>query len=130
MDLTENNHSQTETRMNKNPGPTVLITGGSGLIGRYLTSALLGEGYNVAHLSRKQEQFGKVRVFRWDPGKGILNKDYLEGIDYIIHLAGENIGDKRWSRKRKTEIIESRIRTAELLHGAVSASETKLKAYI
>lgn len=42
----------------------VLISGGSGMIGKHLTSRLLAEGYNVCHLSRKQDQFGKVRVFQ------------------------------------------------------------------
>ena len=76
-------------------GKSVLITGGSGLIGRYLTSALLEAGYRVSHLSRNSNQFGKVRVFRWEPGKEILDPVVFEGVDYIVHLAGANIGEMR-----------------------------------
>jgi uncharacterized protein (TIGR01777 family) len=108
----------------------VLITGGSGLIGRYLTSFLLDEGYGVAHLSRKQDQFGRVRVFRWDPVKGILDPLVFEGIDYVVHLAGANIGEKRWTKERKVEIINSRIGSANLLYKTVSENGIKLDAFI
>jgi NAD dependent epimerase/dehydratase family enzyme len=90
--------NQNDTIIHKNS--SVLITGGSGLVGRYLTSALLSEGYKVSHLSRKTNQFGKIRVFRWDPEKGILDLAVLDGIDYIIHLSGANIGEKRWTKRR------------------------------
>jgi uncharacterized protein (TIGR01777 family) len=109
---------------------SVLITGGSGLIGRYLTSRLLSEGYTVAHLSRKQDQFGKVRVHRWDPEKMILAPSLLEGVDCIIHLAGANIGGKRWSKKRKEEILQSRIGSANLLYRTASENGIKIKTFI
>ncbi|MBK7711269.1 MAG: NAD-dependent epimerase/dehydratase family protein [Bacteroidales bacterium] len=111
-------------------GPSVLITGGSGLIGRYLTSALLAEGYQVSHLSRQTNSFGKVRVFRWDPAKEYINPDVFEGIDYIVHLSGANIGEKRWSVSRKKEIISSRVDSANLLFRTVSENNLKLKAFI
>ena len=71
----------------------------------YISSFLL-KGYKVSHLSRNANQFGKVRVFRWDPEKKIIDPLIFEGIDYIIHLAGANIGEKRWTKKRKEEIIK------------------------
>ena len=108
----------------------ILITGGSGTIGRYLTSMLLSEGYQVSHLSRKQDQFGRVRVHRWDPEKGILNPVVLDGVDYIIHLAGANIGEKRWTKKRKQELYDSRIKTAELILENIRTSGRKLRAFI
>jgi len=114
----------------KPSGSSVLITGGSGLIGRYLTSALLNDGYQVAHLSRKANQFGKVRVFRWDPEKGILDPAVLTGIDYVIHLAGANIGEKRWSASRKEEIVNSRIDSSKLLYDVITGSKIQLKAFI
>lgn len=120
-----------ESPINNNPSSsTVLITGGSGLIGRYLTSALLNEGYQVAHLSRKANQFGKVRVFRWDTEKGILDPAIFTGIDYIVHLAGANIGEKRWSEGRKQEIIKSRVESSKLLYDVVTGSNIQLKAFI
>lgn len=123
--LTENPSGMT---LEKNPA--VLITGGSGLVGRYLTSALLSEGYNVSHLSRKADQFGKVRVFRWNPEMKILDPQVFEGIDYIIHLAGENLGAKRWTANRKAAITDSRVESARLIHQVVTVNSIELKAFI
>ena len=92
---------ENQTRYKFKKELSVLITGGSGLIGKYLTSALLSEGYSVSHLSRNGNQSGKVRVFRWDPEKRLLIREAFEGIDFMIHLAGANIGEKRWTRKKK-----------------------------
>lgn len=108
----------------------VLITGGSGLVGRYLTSLLLNEGFNVSHLSRKRDQFGRVRVFRWDPEKGIIDPLIFEGVDYVVHLSGANIGEKRWSAERKKEIENSRIESSNLLFKTVSENRISLKAFI
>ena len=116
--------------MDSNIGQHILITGGSGIIGRYLTSLLLENGYKVSHLSRKQDQFGRVRVHRWDPEKGILDPVVLSGVDYIIHLAGANIGEKRWTRKRKEDIVKSRVDSALLLHKVVTENNIPLKAFI
>ena len=109
---------------------SVLISGGSGLIGRYLTSLLLSEGYRVSHLSRKVNQFGKVRVFRWDPEKGILDPVIFEGIDCIVHLAGANIAEKRWTKSRKEEILNSRVGSAKLLLKVISETRIKLKTFV
>jgi hypothetical protein len=111
-------------------GSSVLITGGRGLIGRYLTSALLNEGYKVSHLSRKANQFGKVRVFRWDPEKGILDPIIFSGVDTIVHLAGANIGEKRWTERRKTEITNSRVDSAKLIHEVLIKNKIPIKAFI
>ena len=96
--------SKNQPGLNLQENPSVLITGGSGLVGRYLTSTLLSEGYKVSHLSRNVNQFGKVRVFRWDPEKKIIDPVIFEGVDYIIHLAGANIGEKRWTKSRKKKL--------------------------
>ena len=109
---------------------SVLITGGSGLIGRYLTSELLTQGYSVSHLSRGPAQFGRVRVHRWDPVKKILDPEILNGVSYIVHLSGANIGEKRWSAKRKKEIISSRVDSLKLLHEVILAKRIRLKALI
>jgi len=111
-------------------GSSVLITGGSGLIGRYLTSSLLSKGYKVSHLSRSANHFGRVRVYRWDPENGIIDHSALEGTDYIIHLAGANIGEKRWSTNRKSEILNSRVDSANLLYSEFNKTGKKLKAFI
>jgi len=121
---------ESQSNKNVNEGSSVLITGGSGLIGRYLTSLLLTEGYKVSHLSRNSNQFGRIRVYRWDPEKKFVDPEIFDGIDYIIHLAGANIGEKRWTKKRKDEITSSRIDSAKLLYDTVSTNHIKIKAFI
>jgi len=109
---------------------SVLITGGSGLIGKYLTSTLLDSGYKVSHLSRNIVRPGLVNTYRWDPDKGYIDTEALKRIDYIIHLAGANIGEKRWSKKRKLEIINSRVESARLLYKYIDSEGINLKAFI
>ncbi len=115
---------------NSRKSSSVLISGGSGLVGRYLTSLLLEKGYKVSHLSRKANQFGKVRVFRWDPDKEIVDPFVFDGIDYLIHLSGANIGEKRWTKSRKEEIVKSRVDSAYFLNKAISSEGISLKAFI
>jgi uncharacterized protein (TIGR01777 family) len=109
---------------------SVLITGGSGLIGKHLTSKLLDSGNKVSHLSRNTAKPGLGRVFKWIPDKEFIDPEALDGIDYIVHLAGANIGEKRWNEKRKTEIIESRVNSAKFLHKVISGKGIRLKAFI
>ena len=109
---------------------SVLITGGSGLIGRYLASLLLHEGYNVSYLSRKPGYFDKVNVFRWDPVRKTIDPYAFEGIDYVVHLAGANIGEKRWTKKRKEEITSSRVDSARFLYESITKSRIKIQAFI
>jgi len=108
----------------------ILITGGSGLVGRYLTSLLLEKGYPVSHLSRKQDHFGRVRVYRWDPEKGIIDPVVFEGVDCIIHLAGANIGESRWTSERKEMIVRSRVDSANLLFKTIYENGIQLKSFI
>jgi len=119
MEVTSSNKSQ-----------KILITGGGGLLGRYLTSLLLSEGYAVSHLSRQQNAFGKVRVYRWDPEKKILDNSVLGDVNCIIHLAGEEIWGKRWSEEQKVTILKSRVDSARFLHEKISNDKTPLKAFI
>ncbi len=109
---------------------SVLIAGGSGLIGRYLTSSLLARGYKVSHLSRNANQFGRVRVYRWDPGKQIIDPGVFEGIDCIINLAGENLGEKRWTSNRKEAIISSRVESTRFLYETISKNEIPINTFI
>lgn len=108
----------------------VLITGGTGLIGTHLIKKLKEKGYNVSLLSRKSSIIDKVLVYKWDPDNNLLDPKALETADCVIHLAGAGIGDKRWTKKRKKLIAESRIKTGELLYNKVQETGTKLKAFI
>ncbi len=112
--------------MNKN----VLITGGTGMIGSKLTDLLLSNDFKVAHLSRKAAQFGTVQRFHWNISENTIDPNAIEFADYIIHLAGANVGEERWTSDRKKEIIASRIDSANLLFHAVKAQKRKLKAFI
>ena len=109
---------------------TVLITGGTGLIGRHLTSLLLRNGYNVSVLSRNEIPDDKVRFFRWDPEKQTIDSHAVDYVDYIVHLAGANLGEKRWTSARKKEIIKSRTDSAKLLYGVIKDKGIRLKAFI
>lgn len=108
----------------------ILITGGTGLIGQHLTKILLDKGHVISYLSRKKEDIPGVKVYQWDIEKGFIEDTALKDIDYIIHLAGAGIADKRWTEKRKQEIIDSRIKPILLLNRYLQAQKTKLKAFI
>jgi hypothetical protein len=109
---------------------SVLITGGSGLIGKYLTSALLEKGFRVSHLSRKITNEEKVKTFFWDPAKKIIDRDAFKDVNFIVHLAGANIGEKRWTEKRKREILESRVSSAKFLFETVQSLGINLGGFI
>jgi uncharacterized protein (TIGR01777 family) len=108
----------------------ILITGGTGLIGKHLTQLLLEKGHKVSLLSRKKENIPDVKVYLWDIEKGLIDDDALKNIDYIIHLAGAGIADKRWTDKRKQEIIDSRIKPIQMLDKHLKEQGNKLKAFI
>ena len=107
----------------------VLITGASGLIGRRLTAKLLQNGCRVSHLGRTARA-GDVPAFQWDPDRGFLDPQALEGINTIIHLAGAGIGDKRWSAARKREIVDSRVRTTSLLVDSLKGRQHEVTTVI
>ncbi|TVR69515.1 MAG: TIGR01777 family protein, partial [Marinilabiliales bacterium] len=108
----------------------ILITGGSGLIGTHLSRKLKEKGYETAILSRKKTGDPDAETYLWDPDNNEIEKGAIEKADYIVHLAGANISDKRWTSKRKQEIVDSRVETAELLFSKVAGSKTRPKAFI
>ena len=107
----------------------VLIAGGTGLIGQHLSRRLLEHGYEVAVLSRRKSRQGHVHSFSWNPVQNEIQKEALNSCDYIINLAGENIGAKPWTSKRKREILESRINSTKLLFSSLKDNHS-LSAYI
>jgi uncharacterized protein len=107
----------------------VLITGGSGLIGHQLSKKLKERGYEVAFLSRKKKLLPGITVYNWDLKKHEIEKEAIELSDHIIHLAGANVSSKRWSKKRKKIIVESRTKSAELLFERVK-NTGHLKTFI
>jgi uncharacterized protein len=93
----------------------ILITGASGLIGSRLTELLIARGHSVVQLGRVKRE-GSVPSFIWDPFEGIMDTNSIKHVDTIVHLAGAGIADKRWSSKRKKEILDSRLKSTALLH--------------
>jgi uncharacterized protein (TIGR01777 family) len=99
-----------------NQQKSILLTGGTGLIGRNLTKQLLANGYQVSHLSRKPGKDPQVKTFLWDVDKGRIDDNCINGVDIIVHLAGAGIADKRWTDERKKEIIDSRTKSIGLIY--------------
>ena len=109
---------------------TVLITGGTGMIGRRLTELLLEKGFKVSYLSRQKENITGVKVYRWDISKKYIEDGALETADYIVSLAGAGIADERWTEKRKKEIIESRTKGIELIANELQSRAYNVKACV
>jgi len=110
--------------------PTVLIAGGTGLLGQRLSQLLRERKYEVSHLSRRPQPEATFPTFQWDVGKGILRQEAIEKADYIINLAGAGIADKPWSTARKKIIIDSRVKSTLLLKAAIEKRQEPPKAYI
>ncbi|MES2650638.1 MAG: TIGR01777 family oxidoreductase [Bacteroidota bacterium] len=108
----------------------ILITGATGLIGRQLIPHLQKQGHTISILSRRRIAIQGVTVFVWDIEKQTIEADALKGIDTVIHLAGESIADKRWTAKRKAQIIDSRVKSAQLLYQTIKETNTPIKTFI
>lgn len=104
----------------------VLITGAGGLIAREL-SKQLENNYTIRFLTRKKKH---DHEFEWDLTKGTIDEKALEGVSHVIHLAGANISEKRWTDERKKELISSRIDSAGLILQSLKQKNIKLKSFI
>ncbi len=109
---------------------TILITGGSGLIGKALSKRLLDEGHSVRILSRTPNAQSKFPAFFWDVEKQQIDEEAFDGIDGIVHLAGEGIADKRWTDKRKQEVIDSRVNSMKLVTSVVKKKNISLQSFV
>lgn len=95
----------------------ILITGATGLVGTELVSLLLQNGIAVHYLTTSKKKIDNepnFKGFYWNPEQGIIDENCLMGVDAIMHLAGASIS-KRWTKRYKQEIIESRILSTNLL---------------
>lgn len=108
----------------------ILLTGATGMLGKDLIDALLRRGDQVSILSRKPQSINGVSVFLWDVHKQQIDLNCLQGVDTIIHLAGENISSEKWTEKRKKEIIDSRVNSAQLLFKAIKENKNQVKDFI
>jgi len=97
-------------------GLHVAVSGASGLIGSALTRRLAADGHRVSRLVRRPAGPGEIS---WEPATGRLDPNDLEGLDAVVHLAGENVG-MRWTRARKARIRDSRVQSTRLLSEALA----------
>lgn len=107
---------------------SILVTGGTGLIGKHLCEILLKKGHKVFILSRNSSN--KPNIFKWDIENNYIDENAIKNTDYIIHLAGAGIADKRWTPKRKKLLINSRVSSANLLYTKVKVLNPNLKGFI
>lgn len=118
---------------------TVLITGGTGLIGKAITKSLLEKNYRVIILSRSggnghtdsyREETGNPSFAQWNINDQTIDKDAIAKADHIIHLAGAGIADKRWTKKRKQEIVNSRVKGGELIAKTLNENPNNVRSVI
>jgi uncharacterized protein len=99
----------------------VAITGSNGLIGSALTRSLEHDGHRVVRVVRPESPDVRGDAVVWDPPNGVIDRDGLAGLDAFVHLAGVGIGDRRWTRTRKQEILRSRTDGTALLTSTLAS---------
>ncbi|MFC3157831.1 TIGR01777 family oxidoreductase [Chryseobacterium arachidis] len=104
----------------------VLITGANGLVAKELSKQLEKE-YTLRFLTRKKQRNNE---FEWNIQNGTIDESAFENISHIIHLAGANISEKRWTDERKKELISSRVDSAGLILKTLKKNNLKLKSFI
>jgi uncharacterized protein len=133
---------------------TILVTGGTGTIGTVLTRMLIDSGHRVIILSRNTpppqlhpsstdsapdsadsapnpiSALPGLQRLHWDPDAGFIDPEAIRQADYIVHLAGAGVADKRWSAKRKKVIEESRTKSCGLLVRSLRDIPNKVQAVI
>jgi uncharacterized protein len=108
----------------------VLIAGGSGAIGKYLSSFLESKGISVSILTRNKRLVDGKKYFYWNVDDNEIDIKCFENIDSIIQLSGANVSRKKWSVERKKEIVDSRVNSTNLLFSSIQSNNIKLKAFI
>ncbi|MDA8490353.1 TIGR01777 family oxidoreductase [Kluyvera sp. Awk 3] len=102
----------------------VLLTGGTGLIGRHLVSRLLTLGHTVCVVTRSPEKARQMLDARVEIWPGLQNVSTLDGVDAVVNLAGEPIADKRWTHAQKQKLCDSRWAITQRISELIQASET------
>ncbi len=108
----------------------VLITGGSGLIGKQLTKKLLEKDVPVVHLTRSRNSAAGVKTYEWNWESGRIDTKCFEDVTHVVHLAGAGIADRSWTMKRKRFLVKSRVHTTRLLHQKITALNLPIEAFI
>ncbi|MCK5861119.1 MAG: TIGR01777 family oxidoreductase [Candidatus Hydrogenedentes bacterium] len=108
----------------------VLISGATGLIGTALTSQLESEEMDVTQLTRQQVDDEDTHRVYWHPESGTLDAEQVEGFRAVVHLAGENISDAKWTEDKKRRILSSRVSSTTLLCRVLANLKKKPKTLI
>lgn len=98
----------------------ILVSGSSGLVGTALISVLTAAGHEVVRLMRSRSRSPSKELLAWDPDGGSIDAAGLEGLDAIVHLAGEPIASGRWTAVKKARIRDSRVAGTRLVCDALS----------
>lgn len=113
---------------------TVLISGGTGLIGAALCKELLQKQYKVIILTRqsgkKKKTSANVRYAQWDVQNQTIDPEAVKNSDFIVHLAGANIAGGRWTAERKKVLVASRVNSSRLLVKALTEIPNNVKAVV
>ena len=112
---------------------SILITGGTGLVGRALVNHLLKKNYRVTILTRNMDNLKPekgVDYALWDVKKGEIDVSAIAKADAIIHLAGAGVMDKKWTAEYKKEILESRTKSSELLIDTLRKNKHNVKVIV
>lgn len=109
---------------------TIAVSGSAGLVGKSLVPYLRAGGHRVIRLVRSREEGRVAGTAFWSPGSGEIDRDALEGVDCVVHLAGENIAGGRWSRERKRRILESRTVSTRFLAETLAGLSSPPKALV
>ncbi len=105
----------------------VIITGGTGLVGKRLSELLKQHGYKVNILCRNPK---KTDEYKWNVEEGYMDESAFEGTEIIVHLAGAGVADHSWTDSRKKEIIDSRVASTRLLFKYLSKKTHAIKSFI
>lgn len=108
----------------------VLICGGSGYVGRKLTTLLHSKGFTVTWLSRKAKPGNPVSEYEWDYKQGTIDKDCFNKTDILINLAGASINGKRWTKTYKQELYDSRVEGSKFLYECVNNMPNNINTVI
>ena len=113
---------------------SVIITGGTGLVGTALTRLLVMQGYSVVILSRDpashRSRSPSTSYAAWNIREQSINEDAIGQAKHIIHIAGAGVVDRSWTDKRKKEIQDSRIKSSELLVKALTQIPNQVESVV
>jgi uncharacterized protein (TIGR01777 family) len=106
----------------------ILLSGASGLIGTRLATELAADGHTLVRLVRRSPAGASERL--WDPDAGTLNPEEIQGVDAVVHLGGVSVGEGRWTTERKRAILDSRVKSTELLARTLATLPTRPEVFV